>query len=80
MGATRLGSLDYTATGDGFFTSDYSTDFGARLLHVSMSGAVRVLWHNRGAHFTWGVPSPDGKSLALLGSTQGSNAWMLEGF
>ncbi len=80
MGATRLGSLDYTATGDGFFTSDYSTDFGARLLHVSMSGAVSVLWHNRGARFTWGVPSPDGKSLALLGSTQESNVWMLEGF
>jgi hypothetical protein len=79
-GATRLGSLDYTANGDGFFTSDYSTDFGARLLHVSMSGVVSVLWNNRGARFTWGVPSPDGKWLALLGSTQESNVWMLEGF
>ena len=80
IGATRLGSLDYTAAGDGFFTSDYSTDFGARLLHVSMSGAVSVLWHNRSARFTWGVPSPDGKWLALLGSTQESNVWMLVGF
>ena len=36
-----------------------------------MSGAVSVLWQNRGARFTWGVPSPDGKWLALLGVDSG---------
>jgi hypothetical protein len=39
-GATTLNSLDYTTDGKGFFTSDYSTDLGARLLHVSMDGTV----------------------------------------
>jgi hypothetical protein len=79
-GATALNSLDYTAVGTGFFTSDYSTDLGVRLLHVSMDGKVTVLWNNRGSFRTWGVLSPDGKWIALLGATQESNVWVLEGF
>ena len=79
-GATALNSLDYTADGKGFFTSDYSTDVGARLLHVSMTGKVTVLWNNRGSLRTWGVPSPDGRWLAMLGSTHENNVWVLEGF
>jgi hypothetical protein len=57
-----LNLLDYAADGKGFFTSDYSTDLGARLLYVSLSGATSFL--------TWGVPSPDGKWLAMLGATR----------
>jgi hypothetical protein len=79
-GATMLNSLDYAADGQGFFTSDYSTDLGARLLYVSLSGATTVLWHNRASFRTWGVPSPDGKWLAMLGATQESNVWVLDGF
>jgi serine/threonine protein kinase len=79
-GATTLNALDYTADGKGFFTSDYSTDLGARLLHVAMDGTVTVLWNNRGALRTWGVPSPDGKWITLLGATRDSNVWVLEGF
>ena len=79
-GATRLIGLDYTADGQGFFTSDYATDLGARLLHRSMDGTLSVLWHSRGSIRTWGVPSPDGKRLAFLSGTQESNVWMLEGF
>ena len=79
-GATTLNSLDYTADGNGFLASDYSTDLGARLLHVTMDGTVTVLWSNRGALGTWAVPSPDGKWVALLGATQESNVWVLEGF
>jgi serine/threonine protein kinase len=79
-GATSLNSLDYTADDKGFFASDYSTDLGARLLHVSLDGTVSVLWSNRAALRTWGVPSPDGKWLALMGSIQESNVWVLERF
>lgn len=79
-GATTLNSLDYAADGRGLFTSDYSTDLGARLLYVSLDGKVTILWNNRGSVRTWGVPSPDGKWVALLGATQESNVWVLEGF
>ena len=79
-GATVLNSLDYAADGQGFFTSDYSTNLGARLLYVSLSGATSVLWHNRASRRTWGVPSPDGKWVAMLAATQESNVWVLDGF
>jgi hypothetical protein len=79
-GATMLNSLDYAADGKGFFTSDYSTDLGARLLYVSLSGATTVLWNNRASVRTWGVPSPDGKWVAMLVATQESNVWVLDGF
>jgi hypothetical protein len=79
-GATILNSLDFAADGKGFFTSDYSTDLGARLLYVSLSGATSILWHNRASNRTWGVPSPDGKWVAILGATQESNVWVLDGF
>ena len=79
-GATALNSLDYSADGRGLFTSDYSTDLGARLLYLSLDGKVTILWNNRGSVRTWGVPSPDGKWITLLGATQESNVWVLEGF
>lgn len=78
--ATTLNSLDYSADGRGLFTSDYSTDLGAWLLYVSLDGDVTILWNNRGSVRTWGVPSPDGQWIALLGATQESNVWVLEGF
>ena len=33
-----------------------------------------------GSFGPWGVPSPDGRHLAMLGWTRNSNVWMLEGF
>ena len=77
---TSLNSLDYSADGQGFFASDYSTDLGARLLHVTLEGATRVLWSNRAATLTWGVPSRDGKWLAFMSATQESNVYILERF
>jgi hypothetical protein len=45
-----------------------------------MNGKVTVLWNNRGSIRTWGVPSADGRRIAILGSTQENNVWVLEGF
>jgi len=40
-----------------------------------------VLWQCKGTGSNiWGVPSPDGRYLAILGSVTNSNVWMLEGF
>jgi hypothetical protein len=35
---------------------------------------------SKGADQTWGVPSRDGRYLAILGTASNSNVWMLEGF
>jgi hypothetical protein len=40
-----------------------------------------VLWQYKAAGgVTWGVPSPDGHYLAMLGEGINSNVWMVEGF
>jgi hypothetical protein len=46
-----------------------------------LRGNARVLWQYKGSGGQiWGVPSPDGRYLAILGTVTNSNVWMLEGF
>jgi hypothetical protein len=45
-----------------------------------MKGNARVLWSQSGSGQLWGIPSPDGKHLALLSGSFDSNVWMLENF
>jgi len=47
---------------------------------VDLKGNARVLWRFRAGGDPWGVPSPDGRYLAILVSVMNSNVWMLEGF
>ncbi len=80
-----LNSLDWAADGKGFFASSRSGR-GATLLHIDMDGNVQVLWTQKGElqgwgmPSTWGVPSRDGKRLAIVGTTMDSNIWMIENF
>jgi serine/threonine protein kinase len=53
---------------------------GASLLHVSLSGEARPIWHRPESTHTWGFPSPDGSHLAILNSNSESNVWMINNF
>jgi Tol biopolymer transport system component len=54
------------------------------ILRVDIPGAQRyakVLWQYKGSSgLIAGVPSPDGRHLAIHASATNSNVWMLEGF
>ena len=50
------------------------------LLYVDLEGRATSLWQQKGSYGTWGVPSPDGSKLAILGTTVDQNVWMLENF
>lgn len=52
------------------------------LLYVDLEGRANVLWQEGFAcrDWTWGVPSPDGRHLALVGYTVDSNVWILKNF
>jgi hypothetical protein len=52
---------------------------GVILLRVSLGGEAQPIWHTKSAH-TWGVPSPDGRHLAILDSNRESNVWMINNF
>ena len=70
---------DWAPDGKGFYVSSWSPK-GATLLHVDLKGNVNALWEQKGSWQTWGVPSPDGHHLAILGFTVDSNVWMTENF
>jgi hypothetical protein len=90
-GWPNLTGLDWYPDGKGFYCGSVSPQ-GRTLLYVDLEGNARVLWQFKGAGVNiwgniwnfwgniWGIPSPDGRYLAILGSVYNSNVWMLEGF
>jgi eukaryotic-like serine/threonine-protein kinase len=72
--------LDWSPGGKGLYLGSVSPQ-SRTLLYVDLKGNARVLWQFKGAGGSiWGIPSPDGRYLATLGSIFNSNVWMLEGF
>jgi hypothetical protein len=67
----------------GFYCSSLSPRANT-LLYVDLNGNARVLWRFNGSvggpGSFFGIPSPDGRYLAIVGGTSNSNVWMLEGF
>jgi Tol biopolymer transport system component len=71
--------LKWSADGKGLYCGAWSTA-GSPLLYIDLKGNARVLWQYKGPGMIWGVPSPDGRHLAMRGAAITSNVWMLEGF
>ena len=79
-GWPRITGLDWSPDGKGLYCGSVSP-IGRTLLYVDLEGDARVLWQYKGAGGSiWGVPSPDGRYLAILGTVTSSNVWMVEGF
>jgi Tol biopolymer transport system component len=53
---------------------------GASLLHVDLNGNTQPVWQQSQATDTWGAPSPDGRHLAILGTSSEANVWMIGNF
>ena len=71
--------FDWTADGNGLLVSSPISG-GVGLVRVDLQGNGHLLWELRGGIITWGVPSPDGRHLAMPGNTQNSNIWTIENF
>jgi serine/threonine protein kinase len=72
--------LDWSVDGRGFYTGSTTPTAGVSLLYVDLKGKAYLLWQQKTYAITWGVPSPDGRYLAILSGTSDSNVWTLEGF
>ena len=70
---------DWAPDGEGFYVGSSSPRSGT-LLYIDLNGHASALWEQKGSFQTWGVPSPDGRHLAIMGYTVDSNVWMLENF
>jgi serine/threonine protein kinase len=74
-----LSSVIWTADGKGLFVSSYKAR-GADMLQIDLLGNTRLLWEHPGGIDIYGVPSPDGKHLAMRGWNVEGNMWLMENF
>jgi dipeptidyl aminopeptidase/acylaminoacyl peptidase len=72
-------SITWAPGDQGFFVPARSRS-GIALLEMDLSGNSHILWDQRGATRTWGIPSPNGRLLAILNWTVDSNMWTVQGF
>ncbi len=74
-----LSSVNWTADGKGLLVSSFEAR-GAVLLNVDLHGNASPLWEQPGGIDTWGVPSPDGRHIAMRAWNVESNLWLMENF
>jgi serine/threonine protein kinase len=72
-------ALDWAADGKGLFVPSLAPQ-GSTLLYLDLQGNARVLWEPRGWTGLEGIPSPDGRHLAMAGLADDRNVWMMENF
>jgi VCBS repeat-containing protein len=78
-GADNADSVVWTQSGKGLLVSSRIPGASV-LLHVDLAGNSRQLWKKDGGIGTFGIPSPDGRHLAMLSWTLNSNIWEMEKF
>src|SRR5262249_44591271 len=71
--------LAWAADGKSLLLSNATTR-GAALVRVDLRGTHEILWEQKGDLAELGLPSPDGRFLAVTSWTTASNVWMLESF
>jgi len=49
-------------------------------LHVKLDGSVQPVWQQSHSAQIWGIPSPDGRHIALSGRSADANVWMIDNF
>lgn len=80
-GRKEMEVLFWASDGKGWFVSSVTPNNGEYLLHVNPRGESQVLFEQpEDGLTTWGIPSHDGKRLALLQWTKASNVWMIDDF
>ncbi len=50
------------------------------LLRVGVNGDAQPVWQESEPKLRWGFPSPDGRHLAIMGSSSEANVWMIGNF
>jgi eukaryotic-like serine/threonine-protein kinase len=80
-GWTNIYALDWASDEKGIYCGSVSPKFRT-LLYVDLKGPVHVVKQYRGSGpgFFWGIPSPDGRYIAIPGGSVDGNVWMLGGF
>jgi serine/threonine protein kinase len=75
---SNMQGIEWAADGRGFYASANAK--GIAVLHIDLQGNVRPVWASQGGNWARGVPSPDGRHIAIQTSTNDGNMWMMENF
>ena len=74
-----LCSLEWAHDSKSLFVGSERAD-GSAVLHVDLDGRAQAIWQQTQPDPTWGVPSPDGRHLAMHGTSVNANVWMIDHF
>jgi serine/threonine protein kinase len=77
-GLNKMRSLQWGAGGKGLFVWNLTQD-GSEVVHVDLRGNTKVLW-KCSSDKCFGLPSPDGRHLAIYERKVNANMWMMENF
>ena len=76
-GQHGLGYVSFTSDSRGVIVPSL-TEKSANLLSVSLDGTIRVLWEQPGAFDISGIPSPDGRHVAVWIRSRNASLWLAE--
>jgi Tol biopolymer transport system component len=76
---SKSAPIEWATDGQAIFIPIISAG-GANLLQVNLRGDVHLIRENFGGDYTAGVPSPDGRHLAIESTADNKNIWMMENF
>ncbi len=71
--------ISWASNGNGWFTATKERS-GIVLLYVDLQGESHPLWELKGGMLVRGLPSPDGRHLAVVATARNNNVWLMENF
>ncbi len=78
-GLVSLINSPWAPDGQSLFVAGRMSD-GSQLMRVDFQGRAQVVIGNHSPDALYGLPSPDGRHLAVLGIADNKNMWILENF
>ena len=80
-GGYVLGSVDWAADGKSLYIAGRNPQGESVLLRVTLDGQrVTILLRSSDSEMLAGIPSPDGRYLAIAEARGSNNAWAIENF
>jgi Tol biopolymer transport system component len=79
-GGNELGSLDWAPDGKSLYIAGRSPEGESVLLKITLDGRASVLLRSSNSEILAGIPSPDGRYLAIPEARGSNNSWAIENF
>lgn len=79
-GGHELGSVDWAPDGKRLYIAARSPGGESVLLNITLDGRASVLLRSGNSEMLAGIPSPDGKKLAIPEARTSKNVWAIENF